>query len=144
MAGENGEGAVKLLGEDDAGEFVRHGESGKRKLHVRLAAEVVRKAFRAATEEDEFLGATVAEVAEPARELRSGELLAGGVEKNERGGGVELEIAQSGWRRIAQLGGVDGAIVADAEKIVIEKGANFGAASFAEHEETYFHSRIHR
>jgi hypothetical protein len=132
MAGEDGEGAIKLFGEKDAGEFVRHGESGERKFHVRLAAEVVGKTFGVAAEEYEFLGAAVAEVAEPASELRGGKLLAGGVEEDEDGGGVELEIAESGGRSVAELGGVDRAIVPDAKEIVVEQGADFGATRFAE------------
>jgi hypothetical protein len=141
MAGEDGEGAIELFGEEDAGEFVRHGESGERKLHVRLATEVVGKTFGVAAEEDEFAGAAVAEVTEPASELRGGELLAGGVEEDERGGGVDLEIAECGGRGVAELSGVDGAVVADAEEIVVEKGADFGATGFAEHEETDLHGR---
>jgi len=141
MAGEDGEGAVELLGEDDAGEFVRHGERGERKFHVRLIAEVVRKTFGVPAEENNFLGAAVAEVTEPASKLRGGELFAGGVEEDEGGGGVDFEIAERGGRGVAELSGIHGAIVADAEEIVVEKGADFRAAGFAEHEETNLHGR---
>jgi hypothetical protein len=106
---------------------------------VRLTAEIVGKTFGVAAEEDNFFCAAVAEVAEPASKLRGGELLAGGVEEDKRGGGVELEIAERGGRGVAEFGGVDGAIVADAEEIVVEKGADLRATGFAEHEETDFH-----
>jgi len=132
MAGEDGKGAVELLGKDDAGEFVRHGESRKRKFHVRLGAEVFGKTFGVAAEENELAGAAVAEVAEPASKLRGRELLAGSVEKDEGGCGVELEVAEGGGRSVAKLGSVNGAIVADAKEIVVEQGADFGATSFAE------------
>ena len=131
MAGKDGEGAVQLLGEDDTGEFVRHGEGGKRNSRVSVLGERGRKTIGVAAKKNKFLGAAVAEVTEPAGELRRGELLAGGVEEDECGGGVELEIAERGRRSVAQLGGGHAAIVADAEKIVVEKSANFGAASFA-------------
>jgi hypothetical protein len=146
MAGEDGEGAVELLGEEDAGEFVRKGESGEGDFQgcaglgfQEEAREVVRKTFRVTAEEDEFPCAAVAKVAEPAGELRGSELPAGGVEEDEHGGGIEFELAQARMRGVAEFGDIEIAIVAEAGEIVVEEGATFGAAGFAEHEQTDVH-----
>ncbi len=60
MTGENREGAVDLLGEYDASEFVRHGKRGERDFLFGGGAQVSREAFRIAAEEDELARAAVA------------------------------------------------------------------------------------
>ena len=94
VTGENREGAVDLLGEHDAGEFVGHGKRGERDFLFGRGAEVSREAFRIAAEEDEFARAAVAQIAEPFCELLRGELLARGVEQNDRRARVEFKFAK--------------------------------------------------
>jgi len=93
-AGENGEGAVELLGEHDAGEFVRKGHGAERKFLVGALAEIIRKAFGVAAEEDEFAGAAIAEFAEPLSEGLRIEIFPGSVEKDDGGGAVSVEFLE--------------------------------------------------
>jgi hypothetical protein len=95
-AGENGEGAVELLGEHDAGEFVRKGHGAERKFLVGALAEVIREAVGVAAEEDEFAGAAVAEFAEPFGEGVRIEIFSGSVEKDDRGGAISVEFLDGG------------------------------------------------
>src|ERR1700719_1019372 len=83
VTGEDREGAIDLLGEDDAREFVRHRKRGEGDFLFGAGAEVGWEAFGVAADEDEFAGAAVAEVTEPFCELLRGELLAGGVEQDD-------------------------------------------------------------
>src|SRR6266581_8974948 len=64
-AGENGEGAVKLLGEHDAGEFMGKGHGAERKFLMSSLTQIIWKAVGVTAEEDEFTGAAVAEFTEP-------------------------------------------------------------------------------
>jgi len=95
-AGEDGEGALELLGEHDAGEFVRKGDAAEGKFLVGALAEVIREAFGVAAEEDEFAGAAIANFAEPFGEGVRIEIFPGGVEKNNRGGAIGVEFLDGG------------------------------------------------
>src|SRR5256885_16031901 len=101
--GEDGEGAVQLLGEHDAGEFVREGHRAERKFLVRALAEVIREAVGVAAEKNKLTGATVAEFAEPFGEGVRIEVLSGSIEKDDSGGAVGLEFFEGG-RDVADLG----------------------------------------
>jgi hypothetical protein len=140
-AGENGEGAVELLGEHDAGEFVRKGHGTERKFLVGALAEVIREAVGVAAEEDEFAGAAVAEFDEPLGEGVRIEVLPGSVEKDDGDGAVSVEFLESG-RGVADLGDFHGARAADALHIVAKNGAHFGATGFSYHEETNSHGKF--
>ena len=74
MAGEDGERAIDLLGEEHAGEFVGHGQGGERYFLFGARAQFSGETFGVAAEEDEFAHAAVAQIAEPARELLGREL----------------------------------------------------------------------
>src|SRR5271163_2613904 len=118
MAGEDGERAIDLFG---------------------AGAQCRGKAFGVAAEEDEFAGATVAKIAQPAREMLGGELFSGGVEQDDRGGGFELQFAQRGGAGVAQFADFDFSVVLDALDVVVQQGAGFFAAGLAEHDESDFH-----
>ena len=64
VAGEDGEGAVDLLGEDGAGELVRQGDAAEREEQVRAAAGLGRPAVRRTDGEEDGLRAGVSEPAE--------------------------------------------------------------------------------
>jgi hypothetical protein len=131
-AGENGEGAVELLGEHDAGEFVRKGHGAERKFLVGAPAEVIREAFGVPAQEDEFASAAIAEFAEPFGEGVRIEVLSGSVEKDNRGGAIVKFLEGGG--AIANFVDFDGARAADALCIIVEDGAHFGAAGFSDHQ----------
>ena len=97
------------------------------------SAQVSREAFRIAAEEDEFARAAVAQVAKPFCELLRGELLAGGVEQDDRCARVEFKFAKRGGASVAEFGDFDIGVVADAGGVVVEERAGFFAARFAEH-----------
>jgi hypothetical protein len=107
-AGEDGEGAVKLFGEHDAGEFVRKGHGAERKFLVGTLAKSVREAVGVAAEKDQFAGAAVAEFAEPFGEGARIERFSGGVEKNSGGGAVGVEFFDCRIA-VADFGDFDGA-----------------------------------
>src|SRR5260370_5959479 len=89
-AGQNGEGAVELLGEHDAGEFVREGHGAERKFLVSALTECVREAVSVAAEEDEVAGAAVAKFTEPFGKGARIETLPGSVEKHDSGGAARV------------------------------------------------------
>lgn len=66
-------------------------------------------------------------------------MLAGGVKKNDCGGGIEFRFAESGGRGVANFGESEVGVAADARRVVVDKGAALFAARFAEHEEADFH-----
>jgi hypothetical protein len=106
-AGEDGEGAIELLGEHHAREFVGEGHGAKRNFLEGALAEIVREAVGVAAEEDEFAGAAVAEFAEPVGESVRIENFSGGVEKYCSGGAVGVEFLESRIS-IADFGDFDG------------------------------------
>jgi len=83
VTGENREGAIDLLGKDDAREFVRHCKSGEGDFLFGASAEGGGEAFGVTAQENELARAAVAQVAEPASKLLRGELLSGSVEQDD-------------------------------------------------------------
>jgi hypothetical protein len=121
-AGEDGEGAVELFGEHDAGEFVGEGHGAERKFLVGALPESVGEAGGVAAEKDEFARAAVAEFAEPFGEGVRIESFSGSVEKDRGSGAVGVEFLDSGVA-VANFGDFDGAGAADAFDVVVEDGA---------------------
>src|SRR6266446_3479373 len=140
-ARKNCEGAVELLGEHDAGEFVREGHRAERKLLVGALAETFREAIGVAAEENQFADAAVAELREPFGEGVRIEIFPGGVEKDDGGGAVGTKFLDGGMG-IAHLRDFDGTGAADAFDVVIEDGTHLGAAGFAEHQKPNFHDGL--
>jgi hypothetical protein len=140
-AGENGEGAVKLLGEHDTGKLVGESHCAEGELLLGTSAEGVRKAIGITAEEDEFAGAAVAKLGEPLGEVFGAAGFAGGVEEDDGGGAVGVEFLEGGGF-VADFEDFDGGVAGDAVDVVVEEGAEFGAAGFAEHEETEAHGRV--
>ena len=69
VAGEDGEGAVELLGEHGAGEFVRQGERRKRDFVVARRRGALGKSFGVAAKEHHFAETAVAWFSQPFCEL---------------------------------------------------------------------------
>jgi hypothetical protein len=88
VAGEDGEGAVDLFGENGACEFVGQGDSAEGEYEAGAGAGGGSPAIVGADGEDERLGAGVAEAAEVGGEFFGGELLAATVEEDQDGGGA--------------------------------------------------------
>jgi hypothetical protein len=137
-AGENGEGAVELLGEHDTGELVRERHCAKRELLAGTLAESFGKAVGVAAEENELACAAIAVLGEPFGQSVRIEILSGGVEKDDGGGAVSLQAFDRG-SFVADFIDFDGQVAANALDVVVEDGAQLGAAGFAEHEKTEFH-----
>src|SRR6266704_681332 len=140
-AGKNGEGAVELLGEHDAGEFVREGHRAERKLLVGALAETFREAIGAAAEKNQFADAAVAELREPFGEGVRIEIFPGGVEEDDGGGAVGFQFLGDGIT-VANFGDFDGTGAADALDVVIEDGTHLGAAGLAQHQKPNFHNSL--
>jgi hypothetical protein len=117
-AGEDGEGAVELFGEHDAGEFVGVGHRAERKFLVGALSEIFREAVGVAAEENEFAGAAVAEFAEPLGESVRIESFSGGVEKDCGGSAVGVEPFVGGLG-VADFGDFDRTGAADAFYVVL-------------------------
>jgi hypothetical protein len=114
VAGEDGEGAVKLLGEDGAGQFMRQGDGAEREDEAGAQAGGVSPAVVGADSENDGLGAGVAQPAEVFGEGFARELLAAGVQQDEDrsgagGGAVERgEQVGLGGVGLGVCGGVAG------------------------------------
>ena len=78
MAGEDSEGAVNLFGQHHSRKLVRHRKRRKRYFLLRARANLLRKAFRIASEEHQLARSAVPQVAQPSRELLRRELFSGG------------------------------------------------------------------
>ena len=85
---QNRERAIDLLGEDDAGKFVRHGHGAERKELRGAFAGVFGSAVSGTDGEDDELAAFVALAAQPPREGLRCHLLTALVEEDEHGGGA--------------------------------------------------------
>ena len=94
MPGENGEGAVELLGQHHAGEFVRKRERRQRKLLGGAAAQSFGKALRAAAQKNDFARAAVARFAQPLCELRRRLCFSASSSKTTVACGIERKFAQ--------------------------------------------------
>ena len=80
MAGEDGEGAVDLLGEDEAGEVVGQGDEAEGEQEVGAGAGQRGPAVSGTDGKDEVLRGGVAVAADECSEVFRGELLAAAVE----------------------------------------------------------------
>jgi hypothetical protein len=138
---EDGEGAVELLGEDDAGQLVRHGERRERKGFVGAGAEGLGETRVAAAEENEFAGAAVAEFAEPAGEFLGAVLVARGVEEDPTGSRISLHAREGGGGGLAKFADANIGGAADARGVVVEEPAALRAAGAAEKEEMESHGK---
>src|SRR6266403_1970229 len=76
-AGEDGEGAVELFGEHDAGELVGESHGAEGKLLVGALAEIFGEAVGVAAKEEQFAGAAVAKFPEPFGEGVRSEIFSG-------------------------------------------------------------------
>jgi hypothetical protein len=139
-AGQDGQGAVDLLGEHDASEFVREGHGTERELMRGALAEIVRKAVGVAAQEDEFARTVIAEFSEPFCEGVRIKIFSGGVEKDYSGGAVLVESSQGGFV-VTDFGDFDRTGAADALGIVLEDATHFRTASLAKHQEPNLHDR---
>jgi hypothetical protein len=137
-AGEDGEGAVELLGEHDAGEFVRKGHGAERKSVVGARTECVREPVGIAAKENKFTSAAVAKFAKPFGEGVGIEVFSSSFEKSTDGSAVGVEFLESGGT-IADLGDLNRAPAADAFDVILKGSPHFGAARFSEHENAKFH-----
>ena len=88
VPGKNGEGAVDLFGDDDAGELVRLSHFSEREEQVGALARLFGPAVGGADGKDDELAACVAFAAQPAGEILRGHLFAVFVEQNEERGGA--------------------------------------------------------
>ena len=116
---ENCEGAVELLGEHDAGEFVRVGHRAERKLLLDTQPERIAKAVRISANEDNFARAAIALLAKPFSERFRVVLFSAGVEKKRCCSAIRVELLDCRFG-ITNLGDFDGAGMRDAS---IEAGA---------------------
>ena len=130
MAGEDGEGAVDLLGEDGAGELMGQGDGAEGKGEAGAGEGGLGPAVGGTDGEDDGLRAGVAEAAEAGGEVWAGELAAAAVEQDEDGGGARgLAIErgeQSGFRGVGV--GIAGQVVGGAGEVVGGEGS--GGAGF--------------
>lgn len=85
MAGEDGGGAVDLLGHDDASEGVCQGELPQREQEAGTRARCITPSAGRADGEDDVLRSFVAAGAEPLCECLGVHLLAAAIEKNSHG-----------------------------------------------------------
>jgi len=137
-AGEDGEGAVDLLSEHDAGELVGVGHGAQGDFLFDALAEFVGEAVSIAADENDFAGAAIALFAEPTGEDGGIVDFSGGVEEESGSGTIGVEFFDGGIG-VAYFGEFDRTRTGDAFEIVREDSGEFGAARFAEHEEANFH-----
>src|SRR5271170_7684071 len=100
MAAENCESAVYLLGQNHAGEFMRHRQHRERNALRGPCAKLGGKTHGVATEKNKLSRTAVAHIAEPARELLRRKLPSSSVEQNYRCARLDLQSAQRGGRSI--------------------------------------------
>ena len=99
MASEDGEGAVDLLGEDGAGEFVGQGDIAEGEYEASAGTGGGGPAVCGTDGEDDGLGSGVAEATEMGCEFFGGELLAAAIEEDEDGngaGGLAVDPGEEG------------------------------------------------
>ena len=146
VAGEDGGGAVDLLGENDAGELVGEGDASEGEEELRLLAGGGGPAVGGTDGEDETLGAVVAETAEAGGELLGGELVATAVEKDAKGAdaaGVVFEPMEQGWLGVEELG-LAGDVAGGASEVVGEQGVGGGGLGAGGAGEDGGESDLHR
>jgi hypothetical protein len=132
VAGEDGEGAVGLFSEDNAGELVGEGDEAEGEEEVGAGAGGGGPAVGGADGEDEALGSHVAQVTETRGKILGRNLLAAAVEEDEVGtgaAGVEIGCGEEGGLGVEELG-VAGEIATGSLEVVGEEavcGIDFGA-----------------
>src|ERR1019366_2932511 len=134
MSGEGGEGAIDLLGEHGAGQFVRECQRRERKLLRGSAAQRLGKSFGGAAKKHNFARAAVARLTKPAGKLRRGLMFPRVIEQDHGRGGIERELAQGRGGIYAQLGHFHFGETADTRYIIVYERPNFQAARFPEHD----------
>src|SRR5215472_18071580 len=130
-AGEDGKGAVELLGEDHARQFVRERHGAERKFLRDALTQRFGETTCVPANKNELACAAVAQFTEPPGQRIRIECSAARVEKNGGCGAVGVEFLEGGVG-IADFHNFDGARVADAFYIVAEKGAHFRPAGLAD------------
>ncbi len=80
--------AIELFGQDEAGEFVGHGDGAKRECEMSAGFGGGGPAAVRADGEDEVLVALIATLGKPGGEVFRGELAAAGIEEDEEGRGA--------------------------------------------------------
>src|ERR1019366_1135659 len=125
MSGEGGEGAIDLLGEHGAGQFMRERQRRERKLLRRSAVQRLGKSFGGAAKKHNFARAAVARLTKPPGKLRRGLMFPGGIER---------ELAQGRGGIFAQLGQFHFGETADTRHIIVYERPDFQAARFPEHD----------
>jgi len=102
MAGQNGQGAVDLLGQHDSGELMRQSDLAERKKKIRALTCGRRPSVGGPDGEDEALSTLVTDASEVSGELLGGVLLAAAVEQNGVGrsaAGLAIQpLEHSGFR----------------------------------------------
>jgi hypothetical protein len=129
VVGEDGEGAVELFDEDDAGELMGEGHGAKGEEQIaRLRSEgasgALRPAVGGADGEDQVLSALIAAAFDPPGEFLGGEGLAARVEQNQGGRGAGAQggdgFGEGGLGAV--VGGFDGSVWGEALEIVVGDG----------------------
>jgi hypothetical protein len=134
MVGEDGKGAVGLLGEDEAGELVGEGDATEGEEEVGAGVGLFAPAVGGPDGEEEALGALVAMAGERLGEVFGGELLAAAVEEDGDGGGATGLGGEEGEEfglGVEELG-VDGVEAGGALEEVGDEGVDgvgFGAGA---------------
>jgi len=89
-------GAVELFGENEAGEFVGHGDWAKRQAEVGLGKSWFGPSVGWPDGENEMLGALVAAVSEPVGQIGGGQLFPPGIKQDGQGGNAGVLLAKPG------------------------------------------------
>jgi hypothetical protein len=118
VSGEDGEGAVDLFAEDDAGEFVGEGHGAEGEERCGALAGILGPAVGGTDGEDDELTALVALAAEPFGEGFRGHLLTALVEEDEHRGGTGALVLDGFPEEIfgAEEGRFDGGFAAAREE----------------------------
>jgi hypothetical protein len=104
-------------------------------------AESFGKAVGVAAEKNELACAAIAMLGEPFGKGVRVEILSGGIEKDDGGGAVSVQ-AFDGGSFVTDFVDLDGRMAANALDVIVEDGAQLGAAGFAEHEKTKLHENV--
>ncbi len=139
MPGEDGEGAVELLGEHDAGQFVRKRQRRKRKLLRGAAAQSFGKSFRIAAQKNNFARAAVARFAEPLCELRRRLRFSRVVQQDHGRVGSSVSLRSEAAESSRNSVSCTSANRPMRATIVVQQRADFRTAGFSEHDQVNFH-----
>jgi hypothetical protein len=139
MSGQNGKGAVELLDEHGAGQFVGIRERGKGKFLGGPAAQSLGKPFGITAQKNDFARAAIARFAEPLCKLIGGLVFSTGVQQDDRRRGIELQFAERCGGVFAQFAELHFGESPDARDVIVDDCANFRTARFSEHDDADFH-----